>query len=166
VGGQHTFTLNLRVLSISQHTSSGTGNKLDDPLFEMLVQGHRNVVWINRPWLLFNATFYCRISPWASDSAPRVTSIAQRKGVWRRYGVGGHGALANVALRLLSMHATSAAKALLPNQRFVQPNWQLIVPAPGYKTAASDQNRSAQGPGHPCITTSSYAASSWTWSCG
>jgi hypothetical protein len=40
---------------------------------------------------------------------PRVASIAQRKGVWRRYGVEAHGALAKVALRLLSMHATSAA---------------------------------------------------------
>jgi hypothetical protein len=40
---------------------------------------------------------------------PRVASIAQRKGVWRRYGVEAHGALAKVSLQLLSMHATSAA---------------------------------------------------------
>jgi hypothetical protein len=40
---------------------------------------------------------------------PHVASIAQRKGVWRRYGVEAHGELAKVALRLLSMHATSAA---------------------------------------------------------
>jgi hypothetical protein len=40
---------------------------------------------------------------------PQVTSIAQRKSVWTRYGVEVHSALAKVALRLLSMHATSAA---------------------------------------------------------
>jgi hypothetical protein len=40
---------------------------------------------------------------------PQVTSIAQQKGVSTRYGVEIHGALAEVALRLLSTHATSAA---------------------------------------------------------
>jgi hypothetical protein len=40
---------------------------------------------------------------------PQVASIAQRKGMWTRYGVEVHGALAKVALRWLSMHTTSAA---------------------------------------------------------
>jgi hypothetical protein len=39
----------------------------------------------------------------------QVSSIAQRKDTWRRYNVELHAALAQVALRLLSMHATSAA---------------------------------------------------------
>jgi hypothetical protein len=47
--------------------------------------------------------------PMGKRHRPQVASIAQRKGVWRRYGVEVYGALAKVALRLLSMHATSAA---------------------------------------------------------
>jgi hypothetical protein len=47
--------------------------------------------------------------PMGKRHRPQVTSIAQQEGVWRRFGVEVHGALAKVALRLLSMHATSTA---------------------------------------------------------